>query len=467
MRVNSAIVTCLVVGLLVCVLTSYPEQETVLKTVPAICDEFEPKIKQQVNNEKYLDAISTAAEYEQALLSRYPPGSYELGLFQSQAHHLSFHSPFEGWLREDLKEMGIPEWLPAMGFDIPIALKGKVEDDKFVVVSFDMGKIMKRIGGDEAGKTELSDQELRMGAQAVAANFGVIKNEEFKTVADHRILVSEIGTPGLGPSIILASLARGGRIYGFLLTSSAGARTENEKRLYDLIKTVDFKYKPPDAVKIEATRQRVTGKTDISQLLACVRELALAGEYGAASDDLSTLRLRIAEKMPKPQIVGNVARYPAYGLSLTNPDPNKWKLSIEATGGMAMLVLEDRFSVYNAGVGVGVVNLVLAYGPQWTKLMGEDEDEDERKSFLSMAGRGGLVSMGGSIESERFRLFKGSFAYEGVASMNLPNTKVKALWIPKPGYALMVIMMVEASKFNEQSAEYETLLDKYLRVEAK
>lgn len=464
MKVNNAILLFLLFALLLYAPSSYAAQVTPAETVNLICDEFESQIKTLVNTKKYLEAIGATAKYEQALLSRYPTPAFELGLFQSEAHHLSFHSPFEGWIQEDLKD--VPQWLPAMGFDVLIVLKGKVEDDTFTVFSYDMGKIKQRLGEEDA-RAELNDQELQMGAQMMAANFGVVKNQEFKMVGDHRILALEIGTPLMGPSVILVSLARGGRIYGFLLTSSAGDRSQNEKRLYDLIETVDFKYKPSDVTKIETARQKLTDRTDVAQLLHCVRELALVGEYGEASDELSILRLVIVGNIPKPTVEGDVARYPAYGIVLKNPNPEKWNLSIDMQGGIGALVLEDRFSVNPAGIYVGIINTVLVYGPQAIDITGENASEEEKKGFLSLGGRGGLMGMGGVVESERFRIFKGLFAYEGVGSINIPNTKAKILVTQKPGYIIMVMMFIEASNFDTRSTEYETLLDECLHIETR
>ncbi len=435
-----------------------------LTSITNLCDEFESKIKEQMNSKKYLESICTATDYEQALLSRYPASTFELGLFQNEAHNISFHSPFEGWTQKSLKDMKIPEWLPMLGFDILIALQGKVEDDKFMLFSYDLGKIKLRIGVQE--KSEVSDQELVLGSQMIASNFGVVKNQEFKTVGDHRLLFIEINTPLLKPSVILANLRHGGILYTFLLSSSAGNHAENQKRLYDLIKTLDFKYKPSETLKIQAIRQKLTDKTDIIQVLRCIRELALIGEYRAASEDLSKLRLAIVQKMPKPIIDGNIARLSAYGIKFTNPDPYNWKLSIQSKGILDMVVLEDRFSVNPAGIVVGVINTILAYGPKAAHITGESGSEQERKVFFSGGGRAGLLSMGVNIESERFRMFRGVFSYEGVGSANIPNTKVKSIVVPKSGYIIMILMFIDALNFNARSLEYEELLEKYLHIES-
>lgn len=433
-------------------------------SIESVCDEFGSKIKNLSDSGKYLEAIGTAGEYEQVLLAKYPASTFELGLFQSPSHHLSFHSPFEGWTQESLKELQIPEWLPAMGFDYLIALKGKAEEDRFILLSMDLGKVMYRISGEKSSSGKLSDQELQLCSQMIAANFGAAKSEEFKAVGDHRVHLIEIATPALGPSLICANLAEKGRCYFFLLGCAAGSRIENEKKLYELIKTVDFKYKPEDTARIESARGKVADKTNITALLGCIKELAAAGEYGAAADELSNLRLSAADKMPKPEIVGNVGRYTPYGITLTNPDPEKWKLSIESQGGMGMILLEDRFSVNPAGVMVAVINTILAYGPHANELMGKGSEE-EKKSVLANAGQGGMRGMGGVVESERFRIFKGEFAYEGVASVPMQNTKAKAIVALKPDHMVMVIMLIPASNFNERSAEFDSIVDKYLQIQ--
>jgi hypothetical protein len=463
MKTLSVTAVILLLGSLSCAVPTEAGDAKPLRSVGEICTEFESRIKSQVSDRQYLDAVCTAAEYEQELLSRYPKATFELGLFQNTAHHISFQSPFEGWTQESLKEMDIPDWLPSMGFDILIALKGRSENDEFVLFSLDMGRIMQRVTGEEM--REVSDQELQLGAQLMAANLGVIKNQQFKAVGDHRVLLVNIAPPALGPSVILANMAHKGRLYGFLMTSSAGSYSENEKRLSDLLKSVDFKFSPANTTKIGELRRKFSNRGDIAQLLHCVRELAIAGEYGAASEDLTALRSVIAERMPKPTSNGNVARYSAYGITFRNPDPSRWKISTQSQGGLGMLLLEDQYSVNSRGVAVGVINTVLAYGPQAADLTGENTSDEEKRGFLSSGGRGGLMNIGASIESERFRIFKGTLAYEGVGSMNVPNTKVKCLWTLKQGYAIMVLMIVEASNYAEQSAELEALIDKYLEVE--
>jgi hypothetical protein len=467
MKTKNLISIFLVLSFLLFASAVYAEDLTYSKSVAAVCDEFESQIQSSVDRESYLEAISAAAEYEQALLSRYPASTFEMGLFQCEAHHITFQSPFEGWTQQNLKEMGLDEWLPTMGIDVLITLKGEVEDDKFVLFSMEFGKLMQRIGGDEFANVDLSDQDLVSAAQMMASNLGTVENQEFRSMGDHRILVLDIATPILGPSVIMANLAHNRCIYCFLLTSSAGNYTENENRLYELIKTVDFNYRPPDQTKIESIRQKLTSKADISQVLGCVRELALAGEYGAAGDELSLIRSLIAQRMPPPVVEGDLARYSLYGITLRNPDPEKWNLSVNTQGAIGMLILEDRFSVNSSGIAVGVINKVLSYGPHAEKLTGENDQEEENKSFLSSVGRGGLLSIGGEIESERFRMFKGSFAYEGVASPNVPRTKLKIIVFQQPSCFVMVLMFMETLNFEAQAEEYETLVDRYLQVAAR
>jgi hypothetical protein len=268
------------------------------------------------------------------------------------------------------------------------------------------------------------------------------------------MLVFDIAGAMLGPSVILATRPVGGRIYCFQLSSSAGNRKGNEEQFYELIKTVEFKYKPADANKIEAARRKITSNTDIAQRLLCVRELALLGEYEASCDELSQLRSLIARNIPGPEVRGDIARNEAYGVLLKNPDSDRWKLSIVDE---KMMLLEDRFSVSSGGIGVAAINAA--------KLLGDRTSEEQIKSFVRDFGRGSLMGIGGGIESERFRMFKGFLAYEGVSSTSIGGMKVKTIVFRGPGSLVMLLMMVDELNFKDRVAEYEALLDQCFHLD--
>lgn len=424
------------------------------KGLKELCAQYERQILKEVKGKNYRKAISVAAEYEQQLLARYSQPTFHMDLFQSEADHLSFHNSFTDWKQVGLKELELPEWLSMMGFDVLLALEGKVEDDRFLIISMNLGRIEQRMGLAEPGRTHLSDQELLLGAIMMADNFGVVKNHEFKTIGDHHTLVLDIDTPFMGPSVYLVNLSQGRKLYAFILISSAGDLQDNQKRLFELIKTVDFKYRPADEASIREIRKKFSGQDGPVSILRCISQLAAIGEYNAAAEELARLRIILNQCMPKPYIKGNVARHPAYGVSLGNPDDKRWKLSIEEEGPTKMLILEDRFSVREEGMAVVVLDSVLAYGPQAAKAI---EDEELKKEILIGVGRGSALSMG-TIENERFITVKGIFAYEATVAPNVPGAKAKCVWMIQPGFMLGILMMADANAFQEKIGEYERII---------
>jgi hypothetical protein len=433
--------------------STFGEQKTNLTDIGNM---FEKKILEHVQKNEFRKAIIVAAEYEQELLSRYHPPIFQIDLFQSEADYLSFHNSFTDWQQADMKELQIHEWLPMMGLNPLLALQGKGEDDRLFVHSMNFGQLERRMGMGEPGKTELTDQKLLLAATMMSGNFGVVKSHEFKTIGDHRGLVLHLGTPAGGAPMLSVHLPHDGRLYAFLLASSLSKRQEHEQRLFELIKTVSFHYKPADAVQIGAMRDKFKGRDDPSSLLQVVRQLSTVGEYNAAAEELARLRLLVSQLMPKPAVSGNVARYPAYGVSLANPDEKKWKLSIQGTGATTMLLLEDKWSVKQEGLGIFVLDTILAYGPGATKAL---EDEALAKQLLIGAGRGAALSLGTAIQEERFTTVKGQVAYEALVDTNIPGgVKAKVLCLRRSGFMLASVMLADAQAFQKKIEEYEKIL---------
>ena len=132
---------------------------------------------------------------------------------------------------------------------------------------------------------------------------------------------------------------------------------------------------------------------------------------------------------------------------------------------MTTLSLEDKFSVTPTGVMVGLANTVLTYGPQFVEVLNDSRDEEMMKGLLKSAGRSGLMNSGSELESERFRMFKGMFAYEGIAKTHIENTKITVTCAASADYLLFVLRLVDARSFEEKAAELEKLIDRYLEIE--
>jgi hypothetical protein len=416
---------------------------------------FEKEILSCVQKNVFREAIVKAAEYEQELISRYPPPKLQDNLFQSEAEHISFHNSFTDWKTIGLKELEIPEWLPMMGFNILLAQEGKVEQDRFIAITMNMGQLEQRMGLSEPGQNKMTDQELLLGGTMIANQFGAVKNQQFKTIGVHPVLSMEIGTPLAGPPIELISLANGRRLFSFLVISSLRNQQDNKTKLDELIKTVQFNYKPANIDKINVIRKIIADENNLQPRLQCISELAAIGEYNAASEELANLRTVLSRRMQKPVLKDNEAQYPDYGVTLINPDDTKWKLSTEDMGGTKMLLLEDKWSVKSEGIAILILDTIMTYGPQAAKAF---EDDEQKKQLLTGGGRGSALSIGTNIENEQFSTFKGNIAYEASVTTNIPGLKAKCIWTLRPGFMLGILMMVDANSFQQKIQEYEKII---------
>jgi hypothetical protein len=462
MRTLNAIFILLLIGVLMC---SLPGNAAASKqSITSMCDDYGGKIKSDASREDYLDAIIAAAEFERALLALYPEPSYELGLYQSERHHISFHNTFEGWEKEDvLQDLSETAGLQELGSELILSLLSDDEAEALSIIFMDWGRISQMLAYETPIGQGIGDQELLLLGQLMAQMFGVVESQDFTKIGGHDVLEFGIAAPMLGPPMSFYLLEIDDRLYGFFLVSSLTNHKRNVALLQDLIKTIDFNYMPPDSVKINAARAKITNRENISQILECVNDLAVGGEYGTACNELTSLRLILANRMPGPEIDGNIGRYSAYGITFKNPDSDRWNLSVLKEAGMGGLILEDRYSVNGCGIMVGVINTVITYGPSAVEMM-ENLAEEDKKMFISNGGRGGLMTMGGEIESERYRNYKGELAYEGIASTNIPSVKIKAIVFLKPGYLVMILMMMDAKNFSKATDELEKILDKDLEI---
>ena len=431
-----------------------------------VCDKYEPLVLKSMQAKNFLSAVRASGEYEETVLGLYPAPTFELGLMQNQAHHLSMQSSFDGWTQESLKALDLPDWLPSMGFDLLLALKGPQEGDRFVVMAMDLGKVAKRMGlkdADPLGK--ISDQYLLTSAQMFSQNFGAIDTLDLRNYGPSRAAVAKMKAGvGEAPSLIVC-LGNNGIVYAFLVTSTNEHQADNLKKLEQTIKSLDFTFKPADDMAIAAARKTIRDEGDVSQSLACVRQLAAVGEYNAAVDELSHLRVVIGDQMPKPVVENNVARYDLYGLTLKNPDAKRWKLSQDSTGNMAMLLLEDRNSVSDGGIMVAVINMTFVYGPKAGAAISDPKNDEMRRNMVLSAGRGGILNIGGEIDSEQFHTFKELLGYEAVATITkADNLKVKGTFLIDGDCLVMIMEMVDARNFKVNVAEYDKVLDDSLQI---
>ncbi len=382
-----------------------------------LCDKFEAQITSCLKGDKIRDAISAVSEYEEAVRACYPAPTYANGLFQSEAEHVSFTCPFDGWTQLTGKHSGVPEWLPSIGVDVTLILTNKKTDDRLAVMSADLKGMSPTPGEAAAGDTE---RNMTIFANIMGRTFGVQKTSNVLDIGDHRALAVEYAGPD-GNAVQMYMLSNGSRLDAFIVFCAQSEKSAMKAKLLSMVKTVDFHYKPTDTIRIAAIRAKVTDANDVKQQLQCVRELTQSGDYGDAGLDLNTLRQVIAGRIPKPVESAGGMQYDTYGITVSNPDSTNWKCGIQMTNGMAMMMLENRTSVALNGMIVGVMDPLVSYGAHADKMVGAGVGEEANKEFLSNAGRGGLLKIGVAIESARYRTFKGMLAYEGIVQMNVPN----------------------------------------------
>ena len=420
-----------------------------------VCRQYETKILGSLESGRIRDAISAVSQYDEAVRKRYPAPTFASGLVRSEADHMSFSCPFDGWTRLADKDLGAPDWLPALGVDITLTLTNK--SDRFVVMSLDLASILRGMATPEETVT---DQNLNLMATMLTQSLGTEKKRSFLDIGDRKALVVD-STAQSGDPVELYLLWNGGRVYVFMTVCQDSEQAEIKAKLLSIVKSVGFHYKPA-AADVASIRAKVKDPNDVRQELDCVRELALHGEFGDASAELGKLRLTIAGRIPKPVEAGGVMRYDSYGVSVTNPDADAWKSEVQVTGGPVMMMLESKTSVDPNGILIMVLDPLVAYGYHADQLLGDKASEAMKKSYLSSSGRGGLLNIGKGIESERFRTFGGMMAYEGIAATNMPNVKAKAIVALGQKYVLLLVLLVDSRDSERQFQSYENVLAKAL-----
>ena len=213
----------------------------------------------------------------------------------------------------------------------------------------------------------------------------------------------------------------------------------------------------PICSAVAAARAKVD-RQSVESVLQRVERLANLGEYNAAAENLADLRLLLHGRLPRPAVKNNKASCPAYGVTLENPDPRKWKLSTQQEGMLQAILLEDKWSVSDEGIMVMILDTAMVYGPEVAQML---QDEENSKETMIYTGRGGAMSAG-RIESERFTTIKGSIAYEAIIVPNIPGMKVREQLIQRPGHMLMVLLFGSANNFEDKLAECDRILDEHM-----
>ena len=424
------------------------------KSLNEAISNYEMEILKLCEDKDYREAIQVAGKYEQDVLSLYTPPSYHMGLLQSESQHVSFHSHFDSWKQVGIEELGVPKELTIMGFNILLSLEGKSEEERFAVFCIDADRLESHIGDSSSSQLLVNDRGLIILGKMFAGNFGMVRNHYFNKIGEHRALILDVASQFTGPDIRIVLLTKHGRMFMYLLLSSAGDIESNESLLFDTIKTTSFDYKPEDSDAIARIRSRHK-KKDISWMLNCIKALTEIGQYGAAAEDLTGLKHLLYPMLPHPSVKGQVAHCPAYGITLTNPDSDRWALNVLQEGAMQMILLEDKLSVKQEGIGVAVIDLLMAYGADIVNLF---KDETTAKEYLINGGRGG-ASVIGSIEEESFAHVRGKLAYEAIVIPNMPSLKARIQFINMGDYAVMLFALIDKNDFTAKLIELDRIIN--------
>lgn len=397
-------------------------------------------------------AVDALSAYEALLLEALPPPRFAMGLLEDDVSHVAFHADFEGWKELGPDVLDRSALMPGVGRPL-LALGGaEPQAERFVALLMDLERLLQRMGacGEEFGP----ENALTLAA-AILNNLGARRSEKLETIAGHRVLLAEMDTDPFAPAMHIGLVSAGRRVLMFMLSRRVPPE-ENAEGLRSILRTLDVAYDLPAATGQGQRSGGSAASTEPKAVLTRVRDLAASGAYDAATADLSALRIDLLRKAGAV-LEGNVARMPAYGVVLKNPDPGKWKLEIQNTGGLQTLILSDRFSVDEAGICVGVLDTVSAWGPAVVKDM---QDEAKLREMLRNAGRGSALNIGRGIRSERFRTFRTTaVAYEAIVDLPAPTLRGKVMWAYRSGFGLMVLMIAPARGFEETVAGYEQMLE--------
>jgi hypothetical protein len=426
--------------------------------VEALCTKHEAGILRLVDDGKFVEALLASIEYEQALRGCYPAASIADGTFHSDNYLLDFKVPFaKAWRPAPPNAFENAAAYRAAGMEWIAALDGPTEAEHIAILSMDMGTLMRRMGLSDISKV----MNPLVQARQIASNMGKIVSERVDEGTGGMAVVRM--TLSAGRTIELATIPRDDRTFIFVATAAEGQAAENTRRMDQWVGAL--KFRDPDPAKtarVAAVRAKLPKNADAKAVLPVVRELAALGEYRDAALLMADLRTVLVASLPQPHIDAKGMTFASYGVTLGNPDAERWRAQDMPVGNMHMLVLQDRASVTEGFAGVMVMDPILLFGLDAFKLIGSNNIEsDESRVMLSAMGRGSLLNVGTKIEVERFRKFQGRVAYEGIVeAAKMQNTKVKCILV-RGSRALYMVMLLGAP---EILAEYEKVIDANLRI---
>lgn len=422
----------------------------------AQAEKAEATILANIQSADYSRAIVQILEYEKLLLSRYPPPTFEDEQFRSERHHVAFRSAFSGWRPDPSSGTSLRKSYSKMGADPLLMLRGRDPADKLMVLSLDLGKSFGRMGLDADDIGQNPDKLLVSMSRLMSMSLGKADEPEFEQIGEIDVLQTKLVTQDGLPGLLIALPAHDGKgMIGFMLVTSPRTAAQNTKMLHETIESTNLQYHPSDLERIKGIRSTVTAKEDLRGTLAATRFLAMSQEYNAAADALREVYTHVVEQLSTAAIEGNVGVFPAYGVSLKNPDEKRWGLQVQDVGSTKALVLTDRGSVKSEAIMIYILDPLTLYGSGVVEMT---ENDAELKKFLVSVGRAVLMTVGSGIEREQFSTFKGGMAYEAIASANLTGVKAKVRIADQSTFFLMILMLADESAFDEKFADYDNLL---------
>jgi hypothetical protein len=416
--------------------------------IDALCKRHETQIGTLLGADRHVDAILQVIRYERDLISSYPPWALKGVIFQSVAHHLTFRVPSREWLPP---AGGHPEWSTALIFQRLLVLERK--GVTLVAVSMDHPP-----DGGAPGE-DFTMAELKTALKILADKLGTVTKAAWQEVGSLRAFVMEMSQEKAPATSLAAIVTAGNRLFIFCLHAPVGA-PDLTRTLTGILESIRLNYRPRNAVAIESLRTRLGGESP-GAILRCVGALAREREFGAAAETLARLRARLPASIPDPRIEAGVGLLPAYGLTLTVPDPARWSISTETSDGIPSFQL--RAAKGGGQMYVAVLDLAASYGPKILRILPEEADE-LRRYTLKGAGQGSILGMGGTIRSERFRTVGGLLAYEAIADAREGAIRVKSVSILRGCRGILAVAAGPTAEFAKIEKEFETVLEKHLRI---
>ena len=409
-------------------------------------------IDQKLKSQEYREAVKLMNKYELSIISQFPKPSYSGGVFKCSKTGLSFNSSFGNWkpMSEEDLEIDRTQLLQA-GCDVLLMLEEPEEKKQFMLFNLDMRGTLRGMFSEADAEMAFNDiNMIKNQSIQLGSFFGAVADIKSRKMNDFDLITQEIADIVGEPKTAIYIVHKKGQFFIFLIKEETDEIQEFKNDVMHLMKTV----------QVESFKQKTfTKNSDIISDLNQVSTLEKKGELHDALELLKDVRDMAKSKMPKALKQGNKCIFPSYGVSIKNPDSNKFKLDMDnSTPGMSMAFLQEKYSVNEEGILVMILDLALSYPPAYLESV--KKDDQVKRDMLIGAGRGGCMNTGELVQ-EKLIPFGEVTAYEGIVKMAaMNNMKARILVVPSRDfdYAVMIMNINSSYGFDKKLEEYDKII---------